>query len=45
MRPLTYILGGIAGLFTFGGLGLIYRGYHVEGGIILVIGLLNRQRF
>ena len=32
MRPLTYILGAIAGFFTFGGLGLIYYGYQIEGG-------------
>ena len=30
MRPLTYILGGIAGFFTFGGIGLITRGYQLE---------------
>jgi len=45
MRPLTYILGAVAGFFTFGGLGLIYRGYQIEGGITLVIGLLNLIQF
>jgi len=45
MRPLTYVLGAAAGFFTFGGLGLIYRGYQVEGGITLVIGLLNLIQF
>ena len=45
MRPITYILGAIAGFFTFGGLGLIYRGYQVEGGITLAIGLLNLVQF
>ena len=45
MRPLTYILGALAGFFTFGGIGLIIRGYNVEGGITLVIGLLNLVQF
>lgn len=45
MRPLTYVLGAVAGFFTFGGIGLIYRGYRVEGGITLVIGLLNLVQF
>jgi len=33
MRYITYVLGAIAGFFTFGGIGLIMRGYQVEGGI------------
>ncbi len=41
MRLITYILGAIAGFFTFGGIGLIIKGYQVEGGITLVIGLLT----
>ena len=45
MRPLTYILGAVAGFFTFGGIGLIIRGYQVEGGITLAIGLLNLVQF
>ena len=40
MRSITYILGAIAGFFTFGGLGLIAKGYPWEGGFTLVIGLL-----
>lgn len=45
MRPLTYILGAVAGFFTFGGIGLIIKGFQVEGGITLVIGLLNLVQF
>ena len=45
MRPLTYVLGATAGFFTFGGIGLIIRGYNVEGGITLAIGLLNLIQF
>jgi len=45
MRPLTYVLGAIAGFFTFGGIGLIIKGYKVEGGITLVIGLLCLIQF
>jgi len=45
MRPLTYILGAIAGFFTFGGIGLIVKGYKVEGGITLVIGVLSLIQF
>ncbi len=45
MRPLTYILGAIAGFFTFGGIGLIVRGYQIEGGITLIIGLLSLIQF
>ena len=45
MRHLTYILGAIAGFFTIGGIGLIYKGYNVEGGITLIIGLLNLVQF
>lgn len=45
MRPLTYVLGAVAGFFTFGGIGLLYKGYQVEGGITLIIGLLNLVQF
>ena len=45
MRTLTYILGTVAGFFTIGGIGIIIRGYQVEGGITLVIGLLNLVQF
>jgi len=45
MRALTYVLGAVAGFFTFVGLGLIVKGYQVEGGITLVIGLLNLVQF
>lgn len=45
MRLLTYILGAVAGFFTFGGIGLIIKEYHVEGGITLVIGLFNLIQF
>jgi len=45
MRPLTYVLGAIAGFFTFGGIGLIIKGFQVGGGITLVIGLLNLVQF
>ena len=45
MRPITYILGAIAGFFTFGGIGLIIKGFQIEGGITLVIGLLNLVQF
>jgi len=45
MRPITYILGAIAGFFTFVGIGLLIKGYQVEGGITLVIGLLNLVQF
>ena len=45
IRPLTYILGALAGFFTFGGIGLIVKGFQVEGGITLVIGLLNLIQF
>ncbi len=30
MRPLTYILGAVAGFFTMGGIGLLYRGYQLK---------------
>jgi len=40
-ETITYILGAIAGFFTFGGIGLIAKGYQLEGGITLVIGLLS----
>lgn len=45
MRLLTYILGAVAGFFTIGGIGLIIKGFQVEGGITLVIGLLNLVQF
>lgn len=45
MRPLTYILGAVAGFFIIGGIGLIIKGYQLEGGITLVIGLLNLIQF
>jgi len=45
MRSITYILGAIAGFFTFVGIGLIIKGYQIEGGITLVIGLLNLVQF
>ena len=45
MRPITYILGALAGFFTFGGIGLIYKGYQLEGGITLAIGILNLIQF
>ena len=45
MRALTYVLGAIAGFFTIGGIGLIVRGYNIEGGITLVIGLLSLIQF
>lgn len=45
MKPLTYVLGAVAGFFTFGGIGLIIKGFQVEGGITLVIGLLNLVQF
>ena len=45
MRSLTYILGAITGFFTFVGIVLIYRGYQLEGGITLVIGLLCLIQF
>jgi len=45
MRPLTNILGAVAGFFTFGGIGLIIKGYQIEGGITLFIGLLNLIQF
>ena len=45
MRPLTYVLGAIAGFFTFGGIGLIAKGYMLEGSFVLVIGLLNLVQF
>ncbi|EMR74755.1 hypothetical protein MBGDF03_00919 [Thermoplasmatales archaeon SCGC AB-540-F20] len=45
MRNITYILGAIAGFFTFGGIGLIIRGYQVEGGITFVIGILCLFQF
>ncbi len=45
MRTLTYVLGAIAGFFTFGGIGLLYKGYQIEGGITLLIGLLNLVQF
>ena len=31
MRSITYVLGALAGFFTFGGIGLIIKGYQVEG--------------
>lgn len=45
MRPLTCALGAIAGFLTFGGIALIYNGYQIEGGITLLIGLLNLLQF
>jgi len=45
MRTITYTLGAIAGFFTFVGIGLIVRGYQVEGGITLAIGLFNLVQF
>jgi len=45
MRTITYVLGAIAGFFTFAGIGLIAKGYQVEGGITLVIGLFNLVQF
>lgn len=45
MRPLTYVLGAFAGFFTFIGIGLIIKGFQVEGGITLVIGLLCLIQF
>ena len=33
MKTLTYILGAVAGFFTFAGIGLIAKGFQVEGGI------------
>ncbi len=45
MRNITYILGVIAGFFIFGGIGLIAKGHQLEGGITLVIGLLNLIQF
>ena len=45
MRPLTYVLGAVAGFFTFGGIALLYRGYQIEGGITLIIGLLCLIQF
>lgn len=45
MKPLTYILAVVAGFFTIGGIGLIIKGYQVEGGITLAIGLLNLFQF
>ena len=33
MRNITYVIGAIAGFFTFGGIGLIIKGHQVEGGI------------
>ena len=35
MRNITYVLGAVVGFFTFGGLGLIVKGFQVEGGITL----------
>jgi len=45
VRHLTYILGAVAGFFTFGGIGLIVKGYQLEGGITLFIGLLTLIQF
>ncbi|MBU0497893.1 MAG: hypothetical protein KKG04_08085 [Candidatus Thermoplasmatota archaeon] len=45
MRPLTYILGAVAGFFTFAGIGLLARGFQTEGLITLAIGLLNLVQF
>jgi len=45
MRSLTYVIGAIAGFFTFGGIGLIVKGYQLAGGITLVIGLINLLQF
>lgn len=45
MRPLTYVLGAVAGFSTFGGIGLIAKGYPWEGGFTLVIGLLCLIQF
>jgi len=38
-------LGVFAGFFTFIGIGLIIKGFQVEGGITLVIGLLSLVQF
>jgi len=45
MRSITYILGAVAGFFTFGGTGLIVKGFLIEGEITLVIGLLSLIQF
>jgi hypothetical protein len=45
MRVIIYILGVLAGFFTFTGMGLIVKGHQLEGGIILAIGLLNLIQF
>ncbi len=45
MRSITYVFGAVAGFFTFGGIGLIIRGYQLEGGITLFIGLLCLIQF
>lgn len=45
MRNITYILGAIAGFFTFGRMGLLVRGYQIEGGMTRGIGLLNLVQF
>jgi len=45
VRSLTYILGAVAGFFTFGGIGLLAKGYRLEGGITILIGLLNLIQF
>lgn len=45
MRPITYVLGAVAGFSIFGGIGLIARNYMLEGGFTLVIGLLCLIQF
>jgi hypothetical protein len=45
MKPMAYVVGAVAGFFTFIGIGLIARGYQLEGGITFVIGLLNLVQF
>jgi hypothetical protein len=45
MRPITIILGSVAGFFMFAGIGLILRGYQWEGLFTLVIGVLNLVQF
>jgi len=45
MRPLTYILAVVAGVFVLGGIGLIIKGYQLEGAIALIIGVLDLVQF
>lgn len=40
-RPQAILLAAVAGFFTFGGIGLIVKGHQLEGGIALIVGLLN----